>query len=86
MPNDYVKKEPTKTEKLLYELVIAHNQMEKGLWSTSSVVMALGILTKTDPTEVAKLLVDDTKLKEYSEKVNAEMKKLQPEQEKHNHD
>jgi len=80
MPNDYIKKEPTKTEKMLYELIMAHNQMEKGLWSTSTVVMALALLTKTDPKEIAELMVNgDERLKEFSGKVNEEVKKLEAE-------
>jgi hypothetical protein len=82
MSNDYKQKEPTKTEKMLYELAMAQNQMEKGLWSTSTVVMALAVLTKADPEEVAKLMVDDAKLKEYSQKVNDEIKKLEAEKHK----
>ncbi len=78
MANDFKQKEPTKTEKMLYELVMAHNQMEKGLWSTSTVAMALAMLTKQDPKEIAELMVNgDAKLKEYSQKINDEIKKLE---------
>lgn len=88
MPNDYVKREPTKTEKMLYELAVAQNQMEKGLWSTSTLVMVLAILTKQKPEEVAELMVNgDDKIKEFSEKVNEIVKKLDAEKHKgHNHD
>jgi len=87
MPNDYIKKEPSKTEKMLYELIMAHNQMEKGLWSTSSLVITLAILSKQKPEEVAELLVNgDEKLKEFSEKVNQAVKKLEEEKHKgHDH-
>ena len=77
MPNDYIKKEPTKTEKMLYELVMAHNQMEKGLWSTSSLTIVLALLTKQKPEEIAELMVNgDEKLKEFSGKINEAVKKL----------
>ena len=80
MPNDYIKKEPTKTEKMLYELAMAQHQMEKGLWSTSTVVMALAILTKTKPEDLAELMANgDVKIKEFSEKVNETIKKKQEE-------
>ena len=86
--SDYKQKEPTKTERMLYELAMAHNQMEKGLWSTSTVVMALAILTKQEPAKIAELMVNgDDQLKEYSNKVNEEIKKLEAEKHKdHKHD
>ena len=80
MPNDYIKKEPTKTEKMIYELAMAQHQMEKGLWSTSTVVMALAILTKTKPEDLADLMANgDPKIKEFSEKVNEIIKQKQEE-------
>ncbi len=86
MANDYIKKEPTKTEKMLYELAMAQHQMEKGLWSTSTVVMALAVLSKAKPEEVAKLMFDDEKIKEFSNQVNQEIKKLEAEKHKgHEH-
>ena len=78
MPNDYLKKEPSKTEKMLYELAMAQHQMEKGLWSTSTVVMALAILTKTKPEDLAELMSNgDAQIKEFSEKVNEIIKAKQ---------
>jgi hypothetical protein len=86
MPNDYKQKEPSKTERMLYELAMAQNQMEKGLWSTSTVVMALALITKAKPEEVAALMYEDSKIKEFSEKVNAEIKRLEAEKHKdHKH-
>ncbi len=80
MPNDYVKKEPTKNEKMLYELAMAHNQMERGLWSTSTLVIVLALLTKQDPKAIAALMVNgDDQLKEFSGKINEEVKKLEAE-------
>lgn len=77
MVNDYLKKEPSKNEKMLYELAMAQNQMEKGLWSTSTLVMVLAILSKTKPEEIAELMVNgDEKIKEFSSKVNEIAKKL----------
>ena len=78
MPNDYIKKEPTKTEKMLYELAVDMQQMEKGLWSTSTVAMILGILTKTKPEDIAELMIHgDEQIKEYSSKINEAAKKLE---------
>jgi KaiC/GvpD/RAD55 family RecA-like ATPase len=80
MSKDYLKKQPSKTESMLYELAMAQRQMENGLWSTSSLVMILAILTKQKPEEIADLMVNgDVKLKEYSDKVNEIIKKLNTE-------
>ena len=87
MANDYIKKEPTKTERMLYELAMSHNQMEKGLWSTSSLVIVLALLTKQDPKKIAELMVNgDAELKDFSSKINEEVKKLEAEKHKgHDH-
>ena len=78
MPNDYIKKEPTKTEKMLYELAMAQNQMERGLWSTSTLTIVLAMLAKHKPEEIAELMVNgDEKIKEFSAKVNEAVKKLE---------
>jgi hypothetical protein len=80
MSKDYLKKQPTKTESMIYELAMAQRQMENGLWSTSSLVMILAILTKQKPEEIAELMVNgDAQLKEYSDKVNEIIKKLNTE-------
>ena len=87
MPNDYIKKEPTKTEKMLYELYLAHDSMEKGLWSTSTVAMTLAMLNKNSPEEIAELMVNGRdKIKEFSDKINEAVKKLEGDKHKdHNH-
>lgn len=87
MANDFKRKEPTKTEKVLYEIMVAHQNMERGLWSTSSVVMALAMITKTDPKQIAEALVEEEKIKDFSKKVNEEIKKLEEAKHKdHKHD
>ncbi len=78
MSHDFKHKEPTKTEKMLYEIVMAQNSMEKGLWSTSSLVLTLALLTNQDPEKIAELMVNgDEKLKEFSKKINDAIKKLE---------
>ena len=88
MSNDYIKKEPTKTEKMLYELAMAQHQMEKGLWSTSTLTIVLAVLAKYKPEEIAELMVNgDEKIKEFSAKVNEAVKKLEEEKHKdHKHE
>jgi hypothetical protein len=90
MSNDYLKKEPSKTEKMIYELFMQHQSMEKAIWSTSTLNIVLAILTKTDPEKIAELMVNgNDEIKEYSKKVNEAVDKLEkikhPEAE-HNHD
>ncbi len=78
MPTDFKQKEPSKTEKMLYELAMNMNAMEKGLWSTSTLVITLAMLTKTDPKDVAEMMVNgDAKLKEFSKQVNDAIKALE---------
>ena len=87
MAQDFKHKEPTKTEKMLYELVMNQNSMEKAMWSTSTLVISMGILNNIDPEKIAELMVSgDEKVKEYSKKVNDAIKKLEQEKYKdHNH-
>ena len=72
---------------MFYELAVAQHQMEKGLWSTSTVVMVLGILTKSKPEDIAELMVNgDEQIKEFSSKINEAAKKLEAEKHKtHDH-
>jgi hypothetical protein len=78
MANDYLKKEPSKTEKMMYELAISQQHLERSLWSTSTVLMALAILSKADPKEIAEMMINgDEKIKEFSTKINEEIKKLE---------
>ena len=93
MANDFKHKEPSKTERMMYEIVRNQQSMEKGLWSTSTLVIALGILTKTDPEKIAEIMVSgDEQIKEYSKKVNDAIKKLEEAkngakgEQEHNHD
>lgn len=82
MAHDFKKKEPSKTDKMLYELAMAQHQMEKGLWSTSTVVMALAVALKVNAKDVAKFMVNDAEIKEFSQKVNDEIRLLEAEKNK----
>ncbi len=87
MSHDFKQKEPSKTEKMIYELVMNQNSMERGLWSTSTLVLVLAILTKQEPEKIAELMVNgDAQIKEFSSKVNEAVKKLEAEKHKgHDH-
>ena len=88
MSSDFKQKEPSKTEKMIYELAMAQNSMEKGLWSTSTLVIVMGILTGQDPQKIAELMVNgDEQIKKFSKKVNEEIKILENKKhEGHDHD
>jgi hypothetical protein len=78
MGNDFLKKEPTKNEKMIYELYMQLQNMERGLWSTSTLGIVIAILAKLDPKEVAELMVNgNEKIKEFSKQINEEVDKLE---------
>ncbi len=77
MGKDFLKKEPTKSEKMIYELAMNQHQMEKAMWSTSTVVMALAMLSKVSPEDLAKQMFEDEKIKAFSQQVNEVIKKLE---------
>lgn len=80
MATDYKQKEPTKNERMIYELAMNQNQMEKAMWSTSTLVITLAMLTGQDPEKIGELMVNgDEELKEYSKKINETIKKLEEE-------
>jgi len=80
MANDFLKKEPSKTEKILYDLALQQHSMERSLWSTSAHVVALALALGADPKKVAELMVaGDEKIKEYSKVINKEIERLEKE-------
>ncbi len=77
MANDFKKKLPTKNEALMYEVAGAIRDIDTRLWSVSSHVLALGAILNVDPAKIAELLTgDDAKIKEYAQKVNDEIQKI----------
>ena len=92
MPNDYVKKEPTKTEKFMYELAVHQQQLEHQVFSNSMTVLAVALAVGADAEKVAKFLTtDEEKIKEFGKSINAAIEKLKPskdmpeEEHKHEH-
>lgn len=82
MAHDFKQKEPTKTEKVLYDLMMRQEMMDRSLWTTSAHVIALGMLLNIEPEKVAEALVGgQDKIKEYGNKINEAISKL--EKEKH---
>ncbi|GAC1412479.1 MAG: hypothetical protein NVSMB66_1530 [Candidatus Doudnabacteria bacterium] len=81
MANDFLKKQPSKNEKMFYDMAMSMDMLDRRLWTTSSFVTALALLTKTDPEEVARLLTTDmSKIQDYSKQVNDAITKIEAEE------
>ena len=88
MSNDYIKKEPTKTEKMLYELAMRQQSLENQTFSNSMTILALAVSMGTDAEKIAKLLAsEDQKVKDFGKQINDAIDKIKgPREEKeHNH-
>ncbi len=78
MTNDFKKKLPTKNEQMLYEVATHIHEIEQRLWSVSSHMLAMGAAMNVDPKKMAEMLTgDDAKLKEYAQKINEEIGKIE---------
>ncbi len=78
MAKDFQKKEPSKNERMIFELAMNQQQMERSLWSTSAHVVALALTLGADPDKVAEFLVNgDEKVKEYSKRINEKINELE---------
>lgn len=91
MSKDFLKKEPSKTEKALYELMMRQEMADRNLWTTSAHVIGLGMLLDIKPEQIAELLVNgQDKVKVYGQEINQAIEKLEIERKKshpqdHNH-
>ena len=82
MAKDFFKKEPTKTEKVLYELFMQQQGMERSLMTNSALLCALAMEIKISPEKLAEMLINSNeKIKDYSKLLNEAIDKL--EKEKH---
>ncbi len=82
MAKDYLKKEPSKTEKVLYELYMQTQIMDRNLMTNSALLCAIAMEKGINPQKLAEILIkDNEKIKEYSKALNEEIGKL--EKEKH---
>lgn len=79
MPNDYLKKEPSKIEKLMYELMMHQQQLENQTFSNSMTVLAVALALGADAEKIAKFLTtDEEKIKEFGKSINEAIAKLRP--------
>ncbi len=75
---DYLKKEPSRTERALYEMAMHLQHLDRSLVSTSAHIVALGLLLDVKAEKVADILVNgNDKIKEYGQAINAEIDKLE---------
>lgn len=89
MAKDYLKKEPSKTEKVLYELYMQTQMMDRNLMTNSALLCAVAMEKGIDPKKLAELLIKENgKIKEYSQALNEEIGRLEKEkraQDEHKH-
>ncbi|MDR3642990.1 MAG: hypothetical protein P4L74_05185 [Candidatus Doudnabacteria bacterium] len=77
MSKDYIKKEPTKTEKFMYELAMHQQQLENQTFSNSMTVLAVALALGADAEKIAKFLTsDEEKIKEFGKSINAAIDKF----------
>ncbi|MDB4940114.1 MAG: hypothetical protein JWO40_539 [Candidatus Doudnabacteria bacterium] len=85
MANDFQKKQPTKNEKMFYDMAMSLEMIDRRLWTTSSFVSALAILANVEPEKVARLLTTDmNKIQDFSKKINDEINKIEAEEKEKN--
>ena len=77
MSHDFKRKEPSKTEKVLYELFMQQQGMERALTTNSALMISLAMLMKIEPEKLAEMLTDNAKIKEYSDKINKKIDELE---------
>jgi hypothetical protein len=71
MANDFKQKEPSKTEKMLYELAMHQNRLENQTFSNSMTILAVALAMDADAEKIAKYLTtDEEKIKELGKKIN----------------
>lgn len=81
MANDFLKKQPSKNEKMFYDMAMSMDMLDRRLWTTSSFVTALAILSNTDPEKVARLLTTDmAKIQDFSKQINDAITKIEAEE------
>ena len=77
MAHDYIKKEPTKNEKFLYELAMHQQQIENQTFSNSLTILAVALALGADAEKIAKFItVDEEKVREFGKTINAAIEKM----------
>ena len=79
MAHDFKKKEPSKTEKVLYELFMQQQGMERALTTNSALMISMAMILKIEPEKLAEALADNKPIKEYSDRINKKIDELENE-------
>lgn len=80
MANDFKRKEPSKTEKVIYELFMQQQSMEQNLLTNSMFISVLAILANVKPEQIADMLVNKNEdIKNYAKQINEAIGKLEQE-------
>ena len=78
MANDFQKKQPTKNERAIYDIIMHSQMLERNIWSNSAHVVAMSILLDVDPEKVADLLTNgQDKIEAYGKKINEAIDRLE---------
>ncbi len=83
---DFQRKEPTKNEKMIFELAMHQQSMDRSTATNSAFIAAVALMQNIDPKKVAEYLTTGhDKIKEYSDKINqaiAEIEKAEQDKKK----
>jgi len=77
MSNDFKKKQPTKAESMFYDMAMSMDMLDRRLWTTSSFVTALAVLSGAKPEKIAEMLTDQKEIQEFSKKINEAIDKIE---------
>ena len=78
MPNDFLKKQPSKNEQMFYQLMMNQETLDRRIWTTSSFVTAMAILMDIKPEKIAEMLtVKQSQVQDFSKKINEEIDKIE---------
>ncbi len=98
MATDFKKKQPTKAEQMFYDMAMSMDMLDRRLWTTSSFVTALAVISGAKPERIAQMLTDQKEIQEFSKQINEAIDKIEKERSKaapaegaepkaeHNHD
>lgn len=76
--SDFMKKQPSKNEKVFSEITMYLHDIDHRIWSVASQVLAMGLVQKVSAKDMAELLTgSDAKLQDYAKQINEEIKKIE---------
>jgi hypothetical protein len=79
MPSDFKRKELSKNEKIIYELFMQQQGMERALTTNSALLISIAMQMNIQPEKLAEMLSDNIRIKEYSDRINKKIDELEAE-------